>query len=119
MDPFLVADSVSHPSRLIKNLYEFVDKVSTSPMVVVGYPGSGKTSLISYLANKITNERANLKDQYIISHFVGASPGKNLHKVMLIIPQARLLSVLHYIESTLKSNCCSDGKMLKLQMTSR
>eukprot|EP01125_Pyxidicula_operculata_P019749 TRINITY_DN7182_c0_g1_i1.p1 TRINITY_DN7182_c0_g1~~TRINITY_DN7182_c0_g1_i1.p1 ORF type:complete len:1565 (+),score=417.22 TRINITY_DN7182_c0_g1_i1:40-4734(+) len=49
----------------------------TIPLVIVGQPGSGKTSLVSYFANSYLKEtRSDAKtNTFVLPHFIGAAPG--------------------------------------------
>lgn len=61
------------------------------PCVIVGLPGSGKTSVVSAFARDMKNKfpppydnNSNSDSYYVISHFIGGSPGSTNVRLMLL-----------------------------------
>lgn len=76
-DRFIESHSAVFIGRdsLLQTLDTFVAASTEHPLVIIGQPGSGKTSLVSYFCRKIMQESASNPNQTVIAHFVGASPG--------------------------------------------
>jgi len=66
-------------------LSDIFEKVSSTPLtVVVGEPGSGKSSLVAAFVKKTLNgEYDVLNDMKTIYHFIGAAPGSTDIRRML------------------------------------
>eukprot|EP01122_Echinamoeba_exundans_P016140 TRINITY_DN808_c0_g1_i1.p1 TRINITY_DN808_c0_g1~~TRINITY_DN808_c0_g1_i1.p1 ORF type:complete len:1561 (+),score=259.18 TRINITY_DN808_c0_g1_i1:149-4831(+) len=53
------------------------------PMVVIGEPGAGKTSLMSSFVSQYSSAMKNNEDTFVLFHFVGAAPGStNIRHVL-------------------------------------
>lgn len=62
-------------TSLLESLHDFVVRSAETPLVLVGQPGSGKTSLVSYFARSLAQQMVSNPDTVVITHFIGASPG--------------------------------------------
>uniref|UniRef100_A0A6B2KWF4 NACHT domain-containing protein n=1 Tax=Arcella intermedia TaxID=1963864 RepID=A0A6B2KWF4_9EUKA len=60
---------------ILQKLTDFITQNTTTPLVIVGQPGSGKTSLVSYFANNYAKTKQGDPNTLVLVHFVGAAPG--------------------------------------------
>jgi telomerase protein component 1 len=57
---------------IIHQITEYVNGTTTIPLLILGEPGSGKTSLVAAFVSQYA---ANNSDCFVIPHFIGAAPG--------------------------------------------
>ena len=66
---------------LLNEMFSYADGAQPAPLVITGAPGCGKSAL---LANFTIEYSANHPEAFLLSHFIGASPGSTDIRRMLL-----------------------------------
>eukprot|EP01129_Flabellula_baltica_P011895 TRINITY_DN5286_c0_g1_i1.p1 TRINITY_DN5286_c0_g1~~TRINITY_DN5286_c0_g1_i1.p1 ORF type:complete len:1465 (-),score=299.18 TRINITY_DN5286_c0_g1_i1:13-4407(-) len=69
---------------IIQKMNDYINNDRTCPLVIVGEPGSGKTSLVSFFTKQLMKDTENRAGNFVIPHFIGAEPGSTTVRNTLV-----------------------------------